>query len=109
MICWNYYRVPPKKTHLLFELLCEKSLNAKHLMTSSRLIRIILTELFSGEHGRFFYISLGFLQFVTSQTFLYVESEMSQIAKSLTIYNFPHILHDTWKLWTQILQSSRRL
>jgi hypothetical protein len=33
------------------EFICEKSLIAKHLMTSCRRIRIIFTEFLSGEHG----------------------------------------------------------
>jgi hypothetical protein len=37
----KYYRVPPKKTQcVLFEFICEKSLNAWDLMTSRRRIRI---------------------------------------------------------------------
>ncbi len=48
----NFYRVPSKETQwVLFEFVCEKSLIAKHLMTSRRRIRIILTEFISGEHG----------------------------------------------------------
>ncbi len=53
ILCYNHltlycYRVPPKETHwVLFEFVYRKSLNAKHLMTSRRRIRIILTEFLS--------------------------------------------------------------
>ncbi len=43
----------PKETQwVIFEFVCEKLLSARHLMTSRRRIRIILTEFLSGEHGR---------------------------------------------------------
>jgi hypothetical protein len=53
------YRVPPKETQwVLFEFACEKSLNAKYLITSRRRIRIILTKFLSGEHGSFYFSTL---------------------------------------------------